>query len=223
MAITVELQYGVVFGKCDASDWIEWEIDLDGEAEEAYLKAKKLRIAIDEFPELEAVLSAAYEEIEEQEIDNLSEFDDEYVQECTGRYPVDPDEINDLVADRDPHTLAFFELTDLSDEELDEWDANDLDELPDVCDFQENFEPSSPFDGGYLLNVEFVEHPEEDDLDEDEATETLRELFQEANGDYSVIKDYIERCDSLFYDGDLADLAAQIAEELGITDFTIEE
>ena len=67
MAITVELQYGVVFGKCDASDWIEWEIDLDGEAEEAYLKAKKLRIAFDEFPELEAVLSAAYEEIEEQE------------------------------------------------------------------------------------------------------------------------------------------------------------
>ena len=36
MAITVELQYGGVFGKCDASDWIEWEIDLDGEAEEAY-------------------------------------------------------------------------------------------------------------------------------------------------------------------------------------------
>ena len=38
-----------------------------------------------------------------------------------------------------------------------------------------------------------------------------------------VIKDYIERCESLFYDGDLADLAMQIAEELGITDFIIEE
>ena len=39
---TVELQYGVVFGKGDGSDWFPWEITLDGAEEAAYLRAKRL-------------------------------------------------------------------------------------------------------------------------------------------------------------------------------------
>ena len=77
--------------------------------------------------------------------------------ECQGLAEVDPYEINDLIADRDPHALAFFGLEDADDDELDEWDANDLDELPLIKDFNEGFEPYSPFDEGWCLNIEFVD------------------------------------------------------------------
>ena len=217
MPTCVELQYSVTFGKGDSSDWIEWEVDLIGKEEEAYLRAKMLRLSLNDVPELRGVLAAAYEEIEKGEIENLIEGEDEYVMECTGRLPVDPDEINELVADRDRHTLEFFGLTDLADEELDEWDANDLDELPEVCDFREDFEPISPFDEGYSLNVEFAECPDEEDVEEDEARETLKTLFREANGNFSVINDYVERCEDLFYgDGTLKELADKVAGEMGI-------
>ena len=39
--ITVELQYGAVFGKGDGSEWFPWEITLTGAEEAAYLRAKK--------------------------------------------------------------------------------------------------------------------------------------------------------------------------------------
>ena len=26
--MTVEIRYGVIFGKCYGSDWIQWEVDL---------------------------------------------------------------------------------------------------------------------------------------------------------------------------------------------------
>ena len=85
------------------------------------------------------------------------ENEDEYILECLGLLPMDADALNDLVADRDPHALAFFELEDASEDELDEWDAYDLDELPTIAAFQEDFEPSNPFDGGWRLHVEFVD------------------------------------------------------------------
>lgn len=220
---SADLTYYATFCPGDGSEWLDWSIDIEGDEEEAYLKAKKLRLPFDDFPVLEAVLERATLEIAEEETQNLLDIDDSYVQECMGRYPVDPDEINALVDERVPHTLAYFELEDLSDEELDEWDANDLDDLPDVCDFQENFEPSNPFlTGGYSLSVFFSEHPDEDDLEEEEARETLTELFEEANGDYTVIHDYIDRCDYLYCGDDLTELAAEIADELGITDFQVE-
>ena len=37
--MTAELRYGVTFGKCDSTDWIEWEIELTEEEELAYKKA----------------------------------------------------------------------------------------------------------------------------------------------------------------------------------------
>lgn len=222
MATTVVLQYGVWFGKCDASDWIEWEVDVTGEAEEAYLRAKMLRLPLDEIPELESVLDDAREEIAETEIENMIDYDDEYVRECTGRHPVDPDEINELVRKRDPHTLQFFGLEDKSDEELDDWDANDEDELPYVCDFDESFKPSSPFDGGYRLTVEFAEHPDEEELEEEEARETLTALFQRANGDYSEVEEYLDRCDWIFQGDEFSDiyeLASDIARSLHLNDY----
>lgn len=222
MSVYADFRYGVDFGAGDASDWIDYSEALDDDAAEAYLKAKKLRLPYESFPVLRRALDSVYESIKEEEESNMLSMDDEYTMECLGKCPVDPDDINDLVADRDPYTLEYFELTDLSEEELDEWDANYLDELPDVCDFEKDFEPSSPFNGGWSLNVEFADHPEEDDLLTEEAARTLTELLQEAaDGDYSTVIDYVDRCESLYFEGELSELANALAAELGITGFEV--
>ena len=167
----VELTYYATFGPGDGSERIEWWVELDGEEEEAYLKAKTLRLPFDHFPVLNDVLKRAESEIAEEEMQNLLENGDSYAEECTGQYKVDPETINELVAERDEYTLEYFGLTDLSDEELDEWSADDLDELPDVCDFEEGFEPINPFlEGGYGLTVFFSEDPENDELEEEDTT-----------------------------------------------------
>lgn len=68
MATVVTLQYQIVFGKCDATDWSEWEVTLDGAEEEAYLRALELGLPLEDVPELSQVLSAARDEIEAQEL-----------------------------------------------------------------------------------------------------------------------------------------------------------
>lgn len=156
---TVEVQYGVVFGKCDASDWFDFEVELTDEEEAAYDYAVANEIPLEDVPELQDALRRAYDEIEDMEIQNGIDMEEEYVMECQGTAPMDQDELNDLVAVRDPHALAFFGLEEASEEELEEWDAYDLadDEVPTIADFQEDFEPYSPFDAGWTLNVEFVD------------------------------------------------------------------
>ena len=155
--MTVGLRYGVIFGKGDSSDWIEWEIELTDEEAVIYQNAIDNELPLNEVPELQDALQRAYEEIEEMEIENGIDMEDEYVMECQGLAPMDEDELNELVAARDPHALAFFGLTDATDEELEEWDAYDLDEVPTIKDFQEDFEPYSPYDEGWSLNVHFVD------------------------------------------------------------------
>ena len=66
------------------------------------MRAKKLWLDPNECPELEGVLAAVYDEIKEQETRNMIDSGDEYAMECNGQVEVDPDELNDLVADRDP-------------------------------------------------------------------------------------------------------------------------
>lgn len=154
---TVDLRYGVTFGKCDSSDWIDWTVELTDEEKQIYDHAIANKIPLNDIPELEDALRRAYEEIEAEEISNGLCNEDEYVMECQGEVEMDPDEINDLIAERDPHALAFFGLDDADDDELDEWDANDLDELPLIKDFVVDFEPYSPYDEGWSLNVEFVD------------------------------------------------------------------
>ena len=53
-----------------------------------------------------------------------------------------------------------FGLTGATDEALEEWDAYDLDEVPTIKDFKEDFEPYSPYDEGWSLNVHFVDPSE---------------------------------------------------------------
>ena len=216
MATYVDVRYFADFGTCDASDWLDWIIVLEGEAEKAYLEAMKLRLPFDDYPILREALEEAYSEIEEEETDNHISLGDEFALECTGQNRVDPDEINELVAERDPYTLEFFDLEDMTDEELDAWDANNLDDLPEVCEFKEDFVPSSPFDNGWDLCVEYAENPEEIELEEDEAGETLKELFQRSDGDFNEVEDFIDRCSDLCDGFDLGELAVTVAGEMGI-------
>ena len=102
-------------------------------------------------------MARAYEEIEEMESQNGIDLEDEYVLECQGLAQMDEDELNELVAARDPHALSFFGLTEATDEKLEEWDAYDLDEVPTIAEFQKDFEPYSPYDAGWTLHVEFVD------------------------------------------------------------------
>ena len=115
----------------DSSDWIKWKIGLTDEEARVYDEAIANDISLNEHPSLQDALMRAYKEIEAEEISNGLDYGDEYVKECLGETEVDPFDINALVASRDPYTIAFFGLTDANDEELDEWDANDLDENPD--------------------------------------------------------------------------------------------
>lgn len=154
---TVEIRYGVTFGKLDSSDWIDYEIDLTDEEAAIYDHSIENDIPLEDVPELQEALNRAYEEIEEMEIQNGIDMEDEYVMECLGLAPMDEDELNDLVAARDPHALLFFGLEEASDEELDEWDASDLDKVPTIAEFQEDFEPYSPYDKGWILNVEYID------------------------------------------------------------------
>lgn len=152
-----ELRYGVVFGKGDSSDWIDWEEELTEEEEIAYNNAIANEVPLNTVKELRDVLDRAYDDIEDEEICNGLDMGDEYVMECQGVAEMDPDELNDLVSDRDPHALAFFGLTDADDEEIEAWDANELDELPLIKDFVEGFVPYSPYSEGWSLIVEFVD------------------------------------------------------------------
>ena len=154
---TVEIRYGVTFGKCDSSDWMDWEVELTDEEAEAYDRALANHEPLNDVPELQDALRRAYEDIEEEEIANGLDMEEEYVMECQGEAEMDPEEINELVANRDPHALSFFGLDDADEDEIDEWDAYDLDELPLIKDFVEDFEPCSPYDAGWLLHVEFVD------------------------------------------------------------------
>lgn len=220
---TIELRYGACFGKGDGSDWFEYEYNLTEEQAVAYHLAVKMRKPLDSVDELAEVLSTAHKEIEEEEIENLCDAEDEYVLECQGRIPVDADRLNELVHNADPYTLEFLALQDLSPEELEAWDADcDLDDLPLICDFDQDFEPCSPFDSGYSLFVEFVDPNEDEWLEEEEAEQTIRELFAMTPGDFSLVLEYIEINGEDYGDEDLQNLAIQVAEELGIVDFKVE-
>ena len=76
---------------------------------------------------------------------------------CEGIVPVDPAEINKLVADRDKGALKFLGLENATEDELEKWDASTLETLPLVRDFYGGFGTHSPFDGKWTLTVEFTE------------------------------------------------------------------
>ena len=63
----VTVQYAIEFGKCDVSDWMPWQIELTPDEEAAYNDAVAREDHLNDVPELQDVLSRAYDEIEEHE------------------------------------------------------------------------------------------------------------------------------------------------------------
>lgn len=163
--------YYVTFGKGDSSDYMDWEIELDDDEQKIFYDCVARGEDPNDIPELQNALDAARDEIESIELNTMIENEDEYTMECMGLYPVDADEINTLVAQRDAHTLSFFGLEDLPEEELDAWDANELDELPNVADFDVDFVAESPFENGWDLTVCFSEPEYEENEDEEDEDE----------------------------------------------------
>lgn len=225
--MTIILNYGISTGKPDLGERFEREVDLSPEEEEAYIKAAMAGKSFEDDPVLRALLESEYSEIEFEEIESLLEYEDEYTMECQGVAPVDPDEINELVQSGDPHAIEFFGLEDLSDEELEEWDANDLDELPRIADFEEDFEPESPFDCGWTLNLWFDDEYVDNWFKDNAAFNLTKEMVDDyirsalKAGDYDFVNDVVE-AQSEYYSEDEDDLRKtvnKIAAELGLDDY----
>lgn len=225
--LEVGLTYSVTYGRGDGSEAMEYGIELTDEEESIYCKAVMDGENLNYVSELHPALNRAREEIAEMETENAADLGDPYAMECIGLAEADPDEINMLVEERDPYTMEFFGLNDLDAEELAGWDAYDED-LPRIKDFEKNFEPSSPFDDGWELSVDF-DDPDRG-LIEELAEEHIRELFKNCGRRYSDIYAYVDKLDDIKYDScydcDFYELAEQVAEEMGIEDFgedTLEE
>lgn len=111
--MTITVYYCVTFGKCDGSETIDYEIELTAEETAAYEKAAILRIPLDEVPELDDVLSRAYDEIEEIEWENACDLGDQYAIDCKN----DPDGCSPFDAAWTLHIEFGDYDTDVSEEE----------------------------------------------------------------------------------------------------------
>ena len=206
----LSISYYVVFGKCDESDCTEYNsIELsDDEARAAlpYALTNDFDSILD-LPELTETQDQLRSEIEEQEIEINLENEDEYTMECQGTALMDPDELNEMVQDRDYRAIEYFGLEDLTEDELDEWDANDLDELPTIAEFDPDFEPCSPFDEGWELKIVVTDV----DVSEYEFTEYIEKLFEE--NDVERIEDIVDNC-AIDFGCDVREIVLDMAEKL---------
>ena len=226
--MTATLYYGVTTGKLDpGGDPMEFEVDLTPEQEAAYKRALMTGKEFDDFIELRELPKEYYDVIEEEEIEILLDVEDEYTMECMGLTEVDPDEINDLVHSGDEHAIKFFKLEDLNEEELEAWDANELDELPQIADFKEDFTPESPFDNGWTLHVRLCD-PRYDDcqmgesycITKERVTEYMKEALKAK--DFSLVDEVVKAQQDFFSENgeDIRKTVSLLAAELGIDDYT---
>ena len=121
----VTLQYCVCFGKNDYSDWLDWDIELDGDEETAYQRVVQAGDNPNDCAELRYILDRASEDImvdakenfqeydmldEDGEIPDgwsvivefpMAETDEEYVEVCGGikMIPLFPEDDNDAFSD----------------------------------------------------------------------------------------------------------------------------
>lgn len=119
--------------------------------------AVKNGIPLNSIEELSDTLVKYRDEIETRIIDDLITAGNEYVCKCEGIVPVNPAEINKLVANRDKGALKFLGLENATEDELEIWDASTLETFPLVRDFYNGFGTHSPFDDKWKLTVEFLD------------------------------------------------------------------
>lgn len=158
------IKYYESYGRCGGGATCEMEFSLTAKEREIYdrelKRIKKEKLAEDpelsaddveledddldclsDVPELAKALERAEKEVMEYE---MSEYDNEELREDLGEVEMDIDKLNELVHNRDPHALKFFKLEKASKKKIEEWDADELDEIPLVKDFEEDFKPNYP-------------------------------------------------------------------------------
>ncbi len=158
--MTLRLRYAVIFGKKTVGSFGEWNVSLTQEQERAYTLAKQSGMAPEKVAALSAVYEKAVSEIERYEIQSFLLEEDEYVLECLGENEVERERLNALVRQKDDHALRFFGLEDATEQELRLWNAWDLDRLPLVKEFEEDFHPKNPFSERYSLYIDVLDTEE---------------------------------------------------------------
>lgn len=153
----IKVQYYVVFGRGDCSDTQEIEISLNEDEIKAYKKAYEEEIPLEDIEELKNVLNRAYLEACEIETDNLIYSGDPDAAEYVGRIDVTKEDLEARVHNKEKKALEFLELNDLSDEELEKWNADGLDEMPCLYEVDSNYDDINLFDELYTLKVYFTE------------------------------------------------------------------
>lgn len=213
----VILNYKVKAGKYDNNDDVfEWIVDSPNkELEEAYTRAIMTGTYLEDVPEFKALCEQERSKIEKHVLQEMSKDGDEYsVLEALGEVKMDLDELNNLVHSKDSHALKFFGLEGMSDDQLQKWDSAELDSIPLVKDFKEDFQPKNPFNDDYKLEV-FIPDGEEVIPTEEEVIEYLRKAL--SSKDVKLAEEIVlEQNDN--YD-DLFEKSLEIAKEVGCQEF----
>ena len=197
----------------------EWNVPLTADEEKAYARIAVTGADPQDVPEFAHLCARAYPDIERALTDMLREAGDEYCLECLGEVPADPDELLDLVRARDPHALAFFGLEGADEDEIDEWDPDELYEYPLVRDFYEDFEPASPFEEGRNLCVRLpgkYELPENADVTDGDIEQFLASAMEA--GDVGLAEEIVRGREE-DYGGDIRAQAVRAAVGQGCVEY----
>ena len=90
-------------------------------------------------------------------MNNLDYSGDIDASEYMGRLEISKEELEARVHSGEKKAIVFLELGGLTEEELRNWTADDLDELPYLCDVDDSYDDINLFDGPYTLKVKFPE------------------------------------------------------------------
>lgn len=157
----VDLYVAIDYNDGKPAEYFNCKRVVSFEISKIYNNAVRNNIPLNSVEELSDTLAEIREEIETKIIDDFITVGNEYVCKCEGIVPVDPAEINKLVADRDKGALKFLKLENATEDELDNWDASTLETFPLIRDFYGGFGSHSPFDDKWTLTVEFTDPNEE--------------------------------------------------------------
>ncbi len=149
------IKYRIIYSKNNCSEWSVYNIDLTLEEEIAYNVALQTEVGFTDNPILDDVLSRAYVEIADYETERHIKEGNQYALECSGKVPINFDEIKKAALEGDDYVLDFFHLEHHSKEELEAWILSSS-ELPMIKDFEPDFFIKSPFDGDWILDADFA-------------------------------------------------------------------
>ena len=156
----IDLYVAIDYNDGEPAECFNYKRVVSFEISKIYNNAVMNNVPLNSVEELSDTLAELREEIETKIIDDFITAGNEYVCKCEGIVPIDPAEINELVATRDKGALKFLGLETATKYELKNWDASTLETLPLVRDFYGGFGTHSPFDDKWTLTVEFLDPDE---------------------------------------------------------------